>query len=213
MIGIIDYQAGNLTSVRYAFEALGAPCTISADPAVLARAERLVFPGVGAAGAAMRHLRDGGLCETLFAALRGGVPFLGICLGTQILFESSEEDGGTPTLGVLPGTVRRFRPRDPRCKVPHMGWNQVRTLRPHPLTRGLPDAAEFYFVHSYYTDPADDGVRIGLTDYAGLDFASMVGRGNLAATQFHPEKSGPAGLRLLENFTRWDGVAEEPPAC
>ncbi len=213
MIGIIDYRAGNLTSVRYAFEALGAPCVVSSDPAVLARAGRLVFPGVGAAGAAMRHLRSGGLRETLFGALHAGVPFLGICLGTQILFDASEEDGGTDTLGVLPGVVRRFQPADPRCKVPHMGWNQVRFARPHPLLRGLVDGTEFYFVHSFHPDPADPAVILGTTDYAGLVFASMVGRGNLAATQFHPEKSGPAGLALLENFTRWDGVAEAPPPC
>lgn len=214
MIAILDYRAGNLTSVRYAFEALQAEVRITSDPADVAAAERIVFPGVGAAGAAMANLRALGLVPAIREAIAAGKPFLGICVGTQILFDRSEEDGGTATLGVLPGQVRLFRPDDRRVKVPHMGWNQLRFRRGHPLLAGIPDGTDFYFVHSYYPAPADPADVIGTTEYAGLAFAAMVGRANVAATQFHVEKSGPAGLRVLENFTRWDGRPEEdPPAC
>ena len=207
MIAIVDYKAGNLTSVRLAFDAIAIEAVPTADPAVLARADRIVFPGVGAAASAMANLRATGLIDTLRARIAAGVPFLGICLGTQILFDRSEEDGGVDALGVLPGTVRKFTPSDPACKIPHMGWNQVRAARPHPLLEGVPDGSDFYFVHSYYPDPADRGDVIGTTDYAGIVFASMVGRGNVAATQFHVEKSGKTGLHVLRNFARWDGAA------
>ena len=205
MIAIVDYKAGNLTSVRLAFDAIAIEAVPTADPAVLARADRIVFPGVGAAASAMANLRATGLIDTLRARIAAGVPFLGICLGTQILLDRSEEDGGVDALGVLPGTVRKFTPSDPACKIPHMGWNQVRAARPHPLLEGVPDGSDFYFVHSYYPDPADRGDVIGTTDYAGVVFASMVGRGNVAATQFHVEKSGKTGLHVLRNFARWDG--------
>ena len=205
MIAIVDYKAGNLTSVRLAFDAIAIGAVPTADPAVLARADRIVFPGVGAAASAMANLRATGLIDTLRARIAAGVPFLGICLGTQILLDRSEEDGGVDALGVLPGTVRKFTPSDPACKIPHMGWNQVRAARPHPLLEGVPDGSDFYFVHSYYPDPADRGDVIGTTDYAGIVFASMIGRGNVAATQFHVEKSGKTGLHVLRNFARWDG--------
>ncbi len=205
MIAIVDYKAGNLTSVRLAFDAIAIEAVPTADPAVLARADRIVFPGVGAAASAMANLRATGLIDTLRARIAAGVPFLGICLGTQILLDRSEEDGGVDALGVLPGTVRKFTPSDPACKIPHMGWNQVRAARPHPLLEGVPDGSDFYFVHSYYPDPADRGDVIGTTDYAGIVFASMIGRGNVAATQFHVEKSGKTGLHVLRNFARWDG--------
>ena len=207
MIAIVDYKAGNLTSVRLAFDAIAIEAVPTADPAVLARADRIVFPGVGAAASAMANLRDTGLIDTLRARIAAGVPFLGICLGTQILLDRSEEDGGVDALGVLPGTVRKFTPSDPACKIPHMGWNQVRAARPHPLLEGVPDGSDFYFVHSYYPDPADRGDVIGTTDYAGIVFASMIGRGNVAATQFHVEKSGKTGLHVLRSFARWDGAA------
>jgi glutamine amidotransferase len=213
MIAIIDYRAGNLTSVQYAFEALRAPCSITSDPAVIARAERIVFPGVGAAGAAMENLHGLGLIPALKDAIAAGKPFLGICVGTQVLFDASEEDGGTAALGLIPGQVRLFRPTDPRVKVPHMGWNQVRIRRGHPLLEGLPDATDFYFVHSYYPDPTDPADTIGSTDYAGVEFASMVGRRNVVATQFHVEKSGQAGLRMLANFVRWNGTVEGSRPC
>ena len=207
MIAIVDYKAGNLTSVRLAFDAIAIEAVPTAAPAVLARADRIVFPGVGAAASAMANLRATGLIDTLRARIAAGVPFLGICLGTQILLDRSEEDGGVDALGVLPGTVRKFTPSDPACKIPHMGWNQVRAARPHPLLEGVPDGSDFYFVHSYYPDPADRGDVIGTTDYAGIVFASMIGRGNVAATQFHVEKSGKTGLHVLRNFARWDGAA------
>ena len=207
MIAIVDYKAGNLTSVRLAFDAIAIEAVPTADPAVLARADRIVFPGVGAAASAMANLRATGLIDTLRVRIAAGVPFLGICLGTQILLDRSEEDGGVDALGVLPGTVRKFTPSDPACKIPHMGWNQVRAARPHPLLEGVPDGSDFYFVHSYYPDPADRGDVIGTTDYAGIVFASMIGRGNVAATQFHVEKSGKTGLHVLRNFARWDGAA------
>ena len=203
MIAIVDYKAGNLTSVQLAFRALGCEAAVTSDPRVILSAERVVFPGVGAAGSAMRNLAGLHLVDALKQVAARGTPFLGICLGTQILLEHSEEDGGTPTLGILPGRVPRFQPADRWDKVPQIGWNQVRIVRPHPLLEGIADGSEFYFVHSFYPAPADPSLAIGTTDYAGVTFASMVGRANVAATQFHPEKSGRIGLRLLANFTRW----------
>mgnify|MGYP000942077625 FL=1 len=203
MIAIVDYKAGNLTSVQLAFRALGCEAAVTSDPQAILAAGRVVFPGVGAAGSAMQNLEGLGLTAVLKEVAARGTPFLGICLGTQILLDFSEEDGGTPTLGILPGRVPRFLPKDPWDKVPQIGWNQVRIARPHPLLEGIEDGSEFYFVHSYYPAPADPSLAIGTTGYAGVTFASMIGRGNVAATQFHPEKSGRIGLRLLANFTRW----------
>lgn len=205
MIAIVDYKAGNLTSVRLAFEALATPVQVTADPAVIVAAERVVFPGVGAAGTAMAELSRLALGAALLAAVRAGTPFLGICLGTQILLDHSEEDGGTPCLGLIPGQVRRFRPADRRDKIPQIGWNTVRFRRPHPVFAGLADDSEFYFVHSYYPAPAAAADWLGETSYAGATFASVVGRDNLVATQFHPERSGRLGLQLLRNFLAWDG--------
>ena len=204
MIAIVDYRAGNLTSVQLAFQALKADAQITSDPGVILASERVVFPGVGAAGSAMRHLNDLGLTAVLKEVASSGKPFLGICLGTQILFDFSEEDGGTPTLGILSGRVPRFRPANRWDKVPQIGWNQVKIVRPHPLLDGVSDGAEFYFVHSFYPAPSDPTLAVGTTDYAGATFASMVGRDNVAATQFHPEKSGRIGLRLLKNFLTWN---------
>ncbi len=205
MLAIVDYKAGNLTSVKLAFDALGQKSVITSDPAIIRAAARVVFPGVGAAGSAMRNLHELGLVPVLREVIASGRPFLGICVGTQILFDFSEEDGGTPCLGILPGRVALFRPGDPRDKVPHMGWNQVRICRPHPLLAGITDNSDFYFVHSYYPQPANPADTLGTTDYAGATFAAMVGRANLVATQFHVEKSGRVGLQLLENFATWDG--------
>lgn len=206
MLAIIDYKAGNLTSVKLACDALGQASVITADPAVMRRATRIIFPGVGAAGSAMRHLQELGLVSVLREVIARGTPFLGICVGTQILFDFSEEDGGTDCLDVLPGRVTRFRPSDPRDKVPHMGWNQVRLRQTHPLLAGIADASDFYFVHSYYPQPACATDVLGVTDFAGVTFAAMVGRKNVAAVQFHAEKSGPVGLQLLANFAAWDGT-------
>ena len=216
MLAILDYKAGNITSVRLAIESLGYAAQVTAEPDIIRAADHVIFPGVGAAAYAMSNLEASGLRPVIEEVVARGTPFLGICLGTQILFESSEEDGGTKCLGLIPGKCVRFRPADPRVKVPHMGWNQVAQARPHPLFAGIPDNSDFYFVHSFYTVPSDDSVVIGRTDYAGASFVSAVARRNLAATQFHPEKSGPVGMRLLSNFLGWDGsdpAAKEGAQC
>ena len=204
MIAIIDYRAGNLTSIRCAFEALGANAEVTFDPARIRTADRLLFPGVGAAASAMEHLRVLGLVDVLRERIDVGVPFLGICLGTQILFDTSEEDGPTPCLGFLKGSVKRFVARSHQDKIPEMGWNQADEVRPHPLLDGIPDHSDFYFVHSYYPAPDNPEDVVCTTEYAETRFASMVACGNIAATQFHPEKSGKIGLRLLDNFVRWN---------
>jgi imidazole glycerol-phosphate synthase subunit HisH len=205
VIAIVDYKAGNLTSVRLGFEALGVEARITDRAEDIRRADRVVFPGVGAAGASMRHLTELGLADVLREIVARGTPFLGICVGMQILFDRSEEDGGTATLGFIPGEVRLFRPADRADKVPQIGWNAVRFLRPHPVFAGVEDETEFYFVHSYYPAAANPADRVGVTGYAGVEFTSIVGRANLVATQFHIEKSGRIGLRVFENFSRWDG--------
>lgn len=186
MTAIIDYGAGNLTSVRYAFEAIGAEATVTRDPAVIEKAERVVFPGVGAAKSAMENLRAMGLVEPVRAAAASGKPFLGICLGMQVLFTHSEEDGGVDTLGVFEGQVRRF-PRVKGFKVPEIGWNEV-------AERG----SEFYFVHSYYAEIVPE--TVGTAEYAGVKFTAMVRRGRVWACQFHPEKSGRVGLELIKEW-------------
>ncbi|MBQ6337773.1 MAG: imidazole glycerol phosphate synthase subunit HisH [Kiritimatiellae bacterium] len=189
---IVDYKAGNLTSVRLAFDALGAETLVTSDPKAVRAAARVVFPGVGAAASAMANLRALGLVEAVREAAVAK-PFLGICLGMQILFEHSEEDGGVDLLGVLPGRVRRF-PTVPGCKVPEIGWNQVKGLS----VEGVPDGSEFYFVHSYYAEKGP--CTAGVTEYAGVEFTAAVRRGRLFATQFHPEKSGRLGLAVLKGF-------------
>jgi len=213
MIAIIDYKAGNLTSVRLALEAINVTAEITDQPDRILAAKRVIFPGVGAAAAAMESLRRLGLCEVVRHVAARGTPFLGICLGSQIIFEHSEEDGGTPCLGLIPGTVKLFRPTNRFDKVPQIGWNAVRQCAPHPIFEGIEDNSEFYFVHSYYPVPAETSHMLGETEYAGIRFASVVGRGNLVATQFHPEKSGRVGLRLLRNFVNWQGDGRSPPTC
>ncbi|MDD6030982.1 MAG: imidazole glycerol phosphate synthase subunit HisH [Kiritimatiellae bacterium] len=191
MIAIVDYKAGNLTSVKNAFDALGVETVVTRDPAVIASADRVVFPGVGAAASAMANLKELGLVDAVKAAAGSGRPFLGICLGMQILFEHSEEDGGVDTLGILKGRVRRF-PDVPGCKVPEIGWNSV---------EGTGAAGEFYFVHSYYAEVVPETNLV--SEYAGVKFTAMVAKGSLWACQFHPEKSGRLGLDLL---ARWLGL-------
>jgi len=163
----------------------------------------VIFPGVGAAGSAMDNLRKMGLADVIKQAVASGKPFLGICLGTQIIFAHSEEDGGTDTLGILQGKVKLFEPSDMADKVPQMGWNSVKLTAKHPVWAGIDDNSEFYFVHSFYPAPDNKADIIGTTEYAGVTFASAVARGNLVATQFHVEKSGKIGLRLLKNFCEW----------
>ncbi len=200
---IVDYDAGNLRSVQRACVEVGIEAVITPDPEAVANAARVIFPGVGAADSAMATLRARGLDGALREAYARGTPILGICLGLQISLEHSEE-GDTGTLGLIPGRVRRFRLDDPRLKVPHMGWNDVRLVRAHPVLDGLASGDEFYFVHAYYPEPADEGDVLAVTDYE-REFCCALGRANYVGTQFHPEKSGRLGLALLERFAKWDG--------
>jgi len=205
LIAIVDYGAGNLTSVLRAVVSLGHSAEITDDAGKIAAAERVIFPGVGAAGETMANLKRLGLDRVLRQdVVDAGKPFLGICIGVQVIFEWSDEDGGTPCLGLLPGRVVRFAGEG--LKVPQIGWNQVRLRRPHPVFDGVSDGAEFYFVNSYHPRPADEGHVLAVTEY-GAEFASVVGRANLVATQFHLEKSGRVGLKMLDNFCRWQGRA------
>ncbi len=207
MIGIVDYRAGNLTSVARALRYLKEPCEISDNPDILNQSTHIIFPGVGAAGDAMANLRQNKLDQWISEWVRQGKPLLGICLGTQVIFDYSEENE-TKCLGIIPGAVKRF-PKDLQhegmfLKVPHMGWNHVAFQKNHPVFQGLPDNSEFYFVHSYYPAPADDRLVVGWTDY-GHNFCAAIARRNLVAVQFHPEKSGRPGLQILANFVQWDG--------
>lgn len=197
-IGIIDYGVGNLRSVEKAFAATGCTALVSSDEAVLRSAERLVLPGVGAFGACMKALTERGFDKLVRDRVAEGTPVLGVCVGMQMLFEESNEFGTTPGLGLLPGRVRRFT-HD--LVVPQMGWNQIRQRMENPLFEGIEDGGFFYFVHSYYCEPAQSHVVLGETDY-GVAYASVVAHGNLCGVQFHPEKSQAAGLRLLSNFAR-----------
>lgn len=205
MIHIVDYEAGNQTSVKRALDHLGAASIITSDPEDLASAERIVFPGVGHAHSALETLRERGLDEALKSAGDRGTPILGICVGCQILLSDSEETD-LPCLDLIGGTCLRFRPEDPALKVPHMGWNELRASRAHPVLRQLRPGDEVYFVHSYYPAPADERDVLATSRY-GVEFAAVIGRENIVATQFHVEKSGPAGLKILGEFVRWDGNA------
>jgi glutamine amidotransferase len=197
-IAIIDYGMGNLRSVQKAFEKVGHPAVVTNDPAVVARAAKIVLPGVGAIEVAIAELRSRNLVRPVLAAIDSGKPFLGICLGLQMLFDVSYENGRHEGLGVLRGEVVRFDlPQG--YSVPHMGWNQVDFARRPPLLDGIEPGAYFYFVHSYYVVPGDAAVVATTTDY-GSPFCSMIWRDNLFASQFHPEKSQSAGLRVFRNF-------------
>jgi glutamine amidotransferase len=213
MFAVIDYGMGNLRSVAKALEHVSGKATVvvTSDPTMIDAAERVVFPGQGAMPDCMRYLREVGLEDTVRKAL-AAKPVLAVCIGEQMLFDYSEETRvpgvPTPGLGVFAGGVVRFRDADMRqtdgrLKVPHMGWNRVRQVRGHPLWDGIADNSYFYFVHSYYVAPADAALTVGETDY-GLRFTCAVARDNIFATQFHPEKSAAAGLRIYENFTRWN---------
>ncbi len=204
MILLIDYGIGNLRSVQKALEAVGAAVTLSDDPAAIAATGKLILPGVGAFGDGMAGLQSRGLVEPLREAAARGVPLLGICLGMQLLFESSEETPGVPGLGLLPGAVRRFPPgltdsQGARLKIPHTGWNQIWTQGEHPLLAGLEPGAYAYFNHAYYCAPARPDDTLAESDY-GLRFASVTARGALCGVQFHPEKSQAVGLQILRNF-------------
>lgn len=210
MIAIIDYGRGNLWSVQNGFAQIGVQVQVSAEPEIIRRAEAVVFPGVGAFRDCMENLVASDLDQVVREVIAAGRPVLAICVGMQVLLTESDEFGVTPGLAVLPGVVRRF-PADMsqhgvRLKVPHMGWNQLHQRRPCPLLEGIPNGAFTYFVHSYYAIPEDPEVVVAYTDY-GLEFASVLWRDNLFATQFHPEKSQHYGLRILKNFAALCGVA------
>jgi glutamine amidotransferase len=200
MIAIIDYGMGNLRSVQKGFERVGCAAAVTRDADAIARAAGVVLPGVGAFGACMDNLRAYGLVDVVRRVVERGTPFLGICLGLQLLFEESEEFGPVPGLGILRGRVVRFRDRDdPELRIPHMGWNQIRARQAPRALRGIADGAFVYFVHSYYVEPADPAVVATTTDYGG-EFVSAIARDNLFACQFHPEKSQRIGLEILRNF-------------
>ena len=201
MIAIIDYDMGNLKSVQKAFEAVGHRAAVTRDPKAIADASHVVLPGVGAFGDCMRNLERYGLVEPVTKAIAAGKPFLGICLGFQLLFSESEEFGTHRGLGVIPGKVVRFPSNGSpaHLKVPHMGWNSIAIGKRSPVLEGVPDGAFMYFVHSYYVVPDDRAVACTMTDY-GTPFVSSIARDNVFACQFHPEKSQGEGLKIIRNF-------------
>ena len=207
MISIIDYKAGNLKSVERALQKLGFVCRITHNRDDILNSERIIFPGVGAAGKAVSDLKDLGLDKILQEVFGAGKPVLGICLGAQIILDKSEENNtsclsiSSPEFTLFPSPLFS---RNTRLKIPHMGWNGVRLIKKHPVLEGMMPGDEFYFVHSYYTMPDSDKYVIGATDY-GIEFPSIIGYKNLIAMQFHPEKSGLPGLRILKNFCNWNG--------
>ncbi|MGI9148145.1 MAG: imidazole glycerol phosphate synthase subunit HisH [Chloroflexota bacterium] len=203
---VVDFDAGNLRSVQRALEAVGQQARVTSDAREVERAHALVLPGVGSAQDSMRKLRRLGLVEPLRAYAASGRPFLSVCVGMQLLFDWSEEGGGVKCLGILPGTVRLFKSE--QVKVPQIGWNQVWKTFDHPLLEGIPGGSYFYFVHSYYVEPSETHITLGQAEY-GIDFAAIVARQNVVATQFHPEKSADVGLRLYRNFGRISARAEQ----
>ena len=198
-VAVVDYDAGNTLSVTRALEKVGAKVDLTPDPEHVSQADAVVLPGVGAFGDCVRKLEERGMDAACREVFEAGTPFLGVCVGLQVLFEQSEESPGVKGLGILPGTVRRFRAGD--LKVPHMGWNRLDARREHPVLDGL-DGEAFYFVHSYYPEPGTPEDLISTSDY-GVPFCAAAGRDNLIAVQFHPEKSSRAGLKLYENFLAW----------
>lgn len=203
MITIVDYNAGNIRSVQRACSEVGVESVITGNPEDILNAERVIFPGVGAAPSAMKTLYERGLDRTLKETFAKGTPILGICIGSQLILEHSEE-GDQPCLGLIPGKTVRFTLSDPSLKIPHMGWNEVTVRQPHPLLADIQDGDEFYFVHSFYPNPANEHYIYAVSDYE-KPFCCALGKDNLFATQFHPEKSGRFGLRILELFSGWDG--------
>jgi len=201
MIAIIDYGMGNLRSVSKALEYLGASCNLCTKGKDLARATKVILPGVGAFGDAMKELRSRGFVGPIHELVARKVKLLGVCLGLHLFFDQSEEDPGVKGLGVFKGSVRKFRSAG--VKVPHMGWNDLKVLRKHPLMEGVPSGEYFYFVHSFCGKPATKSLTLATCRYGREDFAAVIGNDHVFATQFHPEKSQEAGLRILKNFIRW----------
>ncbi len=207
MIAIVDYKAGNLTSVFLALREIGEEAVITSDADLIQKADRLIFPGVGAARSSMENIEELGLLPVLKAYKATGKPFLGICLGAQIILDSSLENDHTQCVGLLPGTTGKFRSsQSVPLKIPQIGWNQVHFDVAHPVFEGIPNNSEFYFVHSYYPEPAKDDCKYASTTYGETSFTSVLGKDNLIASQFHPEKSGRWGLSLLKNFCKWNGA-------
>lgn len=201
VVAIVDYGIGNLRSVQKGFERVGHRAIITSNPEDVARAERVVLPGVGAFGDAMASLHRAGMAEPVLKAISEDRPFLGICVGLQMLFTESEELGNHQGLDVIPGRVRRFPEGE---RIPQIGWNQIRLRRDLPLLSGIPDGSFFYFVHSFFVQPADTDDEVAATDY-GIDYTSIACRNNTFGVQFHPEKSQDLGLRLLKNFAELPG--------
>ncbi len=208
-VALVDYRAGNLTSVKRALDYLGVPCRIATSDAELRGATRIIFPGVGHARAAMATLKERGLDIALQEAFAAGTPIMGLCLGAQIVLTHSEE-GDTSCLNLIPGECVRFQLAASELKVPHMGWNAITVTRPHPVLRDVQPGDEFYFVHSYYPRPSSDAHVFAVCEY-GITFPAAIGYRNLFATQFHPEKSGRIGLAMLHNFVEWDGKSDVWP--
>ncbi|MZP31077.1 imidazole glycerol phosphate synthase subunit HisH [Heliobacterium undosum] len=196
MIAIIDYGMGNLRSVQKGLEKAGYAGFVTNDPEAVRSAPGVILPGVGAFADAMENLRQSGMIPPIMETVAAGKPFLGICLGFQLMFDASEEGGHFEGLGIFPGMVRRL---PPGLKVPHMGWNELTVRRESAILAGIPSGAEYYFVHSYYVDPAEPDLVIATADY-GFDFCAVAGRGSVSGAQFHPEKSSDLGLRILQNF-------------
>jgi imidazole glycerol-phosphate synthase subunit HisH len=205
MIAVIDYGAGNLRSVTNALLKLGYHPTVTNKPDVVLKADAVIFPGVGAAKDVMSSLKRLKLDIAIKEFIGTGKPFLGVCIGMQVLLSSTEEDGGHACLGIVSGTVKRL-PQG--IKVPHMGWNQVKQKTSHPIFGGIPDNENFYFVHSYYAKPDEASVQIGATEY-GVNICSVLNTGNLIATQFHPEKSDKYGLKFYDNFLKISGIGTD----
>lgn len=208
MIAIIDYGMGNLRSVQKGFERVGSEALVTSDPQQILQADRVVLPGVGAFRDCIRNLEQGGFVEPILKVIAEGRPFLGICLGLQLLFSESEEFGLHRGLGVIPGRVVRFpegmSAAGEKLPVPHMGWNQISLKTPSPLFEGIADQSNVYFVHSYFVKPDDHSVVAATCDY-GLEFCAAIRKDNLVATQFHPEKSQAIGLKMLKNFAEMKG--------
>ena len=208
---VVDYESGNLRSVSRALESWGVTPLVTCDPGELDNADAVVLPGVGSGPAAMTALRQRGLVEPLREYADSGRPFLGICLGLQLLLDWTDEEGGAPCLGIVPGKVKRLPDSggDPALKIPHMGWNSVAISDSHPSLREIESGSYFYFVHSFYAEPSDSDGILGATEY-GLPFCSVYAKDNVVATQFHPEKSGPTGLRIYRNFVTMAGNGSSP---
>lgn len=205
MITVIDYGAGNLRSVANAIIRLGYQLKVTNRPRDLAGASAVILPGVGAAGDTMMSLEQMGFVDPIRRFIAENRPFLGVCIGLQVLLTGTEEGGGHQCLDVIPGQVKKL---PPGLKIPHMGWNQVKQVQSHPIFKGIPDETNFYFVHSYYGSPEAPEVVAGETEY-GISFCSVIVSGNLIATQFHPEKSGELGLKIYDNFLKFASIERE----